>query len=216
MSNIVIIGSGPAGLTIAVILARYGYDVTIFESHDKIGGVLRYGIPDFRLPKSILDRYQQRLLELGVRIRPNTTIGGALRMDDLFRDGYSAVFIGTGVWRPNSLGIKGESLGNVHFAIDYLCNPAVYNPGEVVSVIGAGNAAIDAARTILRHGARKVTVFARSGKMRRLRPQTYLLVEENGNLFINTGHRIDISYNEAADVLTFSPNGDYVRKEERP
>ena len=90
-----IIGSGPAGLTIAVILARYGYDVTIFESHDKIGGVLRYGIPDFRLPKSILDRYQQRLLELGVRIRPNTTIGGALRMDDLFRDGYSAVFIGT-------------------------------------------------------------------------------------------------------------------------
>ena len=64
--------------------------------------------------------------------------------------------------------------------------------------------------------AYKVTVFARSGKMRRLRPQTYLLVEENGNLFINTGHRIDISYNEAADVLTFSPNGDYVRKEERP
>ncbi|WP_417291796.1 NAD(P)-dependent oxidoreductase [Desulfovibrio porci] len=156
-----IIGSGPAGLTIAIILAQRGYSVTIFESHDRIGGVLRYGIPDFRLPKSILDRYQQRLLELGVRIRPNTTIGGALRMDDLFRDGYSAVFIGTGVWRPNSLGIKGESLGNVHFAIDYLCNPAVYNPGEVVSVIGAGNAAIDAARTILRHGARKVTVFAR-------------------------------------------------------
>ena len=93
-----------------------------------------------------------------MRIRPNTTIGGALRMDDLFRDGYSAVFIGTGVWRPNSLGIKGESLGNVHFAIDYLCNPAVYNLGETVSVIGAGNAAIDAARTILRHGARKVTI----------------------------------------------------------
>ena len=156
-----IIGSGPAGLTIAIILAQRGYAVTIFESHDRIGGVLRYGIPAFRLPKSILDRYQQRLLELGVRIRPNTTIGGALRMDDLFRDGYSAVFIGTGVWRPNSLGIKGESLGNVHFAIDYLCNPAVYNLGETVSVIGAGNAAIDAARTILRHGARKVTIYAR-------------------------------------------------------
>ena len=156
-----IIRSGPAGLTIAIILAQRGYAVTIFESHDRIGGVLRYGIPAFRLPKSILDRYQQRLLELGVRIRPNTTIGGALRMDDLFRDGYSAVFIGTGVWRPNSLGIKGESLGNVHFAIDYLCNPAVYNLGETVSVIGAGNAAIDAARTILRHGARKVTIYAR-------------------------------------------------------
>lgn len=158
---VAIIGSGPAGLTIAVILAQRGYAVTIFESHDRIGGVLRYGIPAFRLPKSILDHYQQRLLELGVRIRPNTTIGGALRMDDLFRDGYSAVFIGTGVWRPNSLGIKGESLGNVHFAIDYLCNPAVYNLGETVSVIGAGNAAIDAARTALRHGARKVAIFAR-------------------------------------------------------
>ena len=155
------IGSGPAGLTIAIILAQRGYAVTIFESHDRIGGVLRYGIPAFRLPKSILDRYQQRLLELGVRIRPNATIGGALCMDDLFRDGYSAVSIGTGVWRPNSLGIKGESLGNVHFAIDYLCNPAVYNLGETVSVIGAGNAAIDAARTILRHGARKVTIYAR-------------------------------------------------------
>ena len=71
-----IIGSGPAGLTIAIILAQRGYAVTIFESHDRIGGVLRYGIPAFRLPKSILDRYQQRLLELGVRIRPNTTIGG--------------------------------------------------------------------------------------------------------------------------------------------
>lgn len=135
--------------------------MTIFESHDRIGGVLRYGIPEFRLPKSILDRYRQRLLELGVRIRPNTTIGGALRIADLFRDGYAAVFIGTGVWRPNSLGIKGESLGNVHFAIDYLCNPAGLHPGEKVSVIGAGNAAIDAARTSLRHGARKVTIFAR-------------------------------------------------------
>ncbi|MBQ3060499.1 MAG: NAD(P)-dependent oxidoreductase [Desulfovibrio sp.] len=156
-----IIGTGPAGLTIAVILAQRGYDVTLFESHDRIGGVLRYGIPAFRLPKSILDVLQERLQELGVRIRPNTTIGGALRTADLFRDGYSSVFIGTGVWRPNSLGIRGESLGNVHFAIDYLCNPAVYDLGECVSVIGAGNAAIDAARTALRQGARKVTMYAR-------------------------------------------------------
>lgn len=159
--SVAIIGTGPAGLTIAVILAQRGYGVTLFESHERIGGVLRYGIPAFRLPKNILDTFQERLLELGVRIRPNTTIGGALRMDDLFRDGYSAVFIGTGVWRPNCLGIKGESLGNVHFAIDYLRNPAVYSLGESVSVIGAGNAAIDAARTALRQGARKVTMYAR-------------------------------------------------------
>ena len=159
--SVAIIGTGPAGITIAVILAQRGYAVTLFESHERIGGVLRYGIPAFRLPKTILDTYQERLIQLGVRIRPNTTIGGALRTADLFRDGYSAVFIGTGVWRPNSLGIKGESLGNVHFAIDYLCNPAVYSLGETVSVIGAGNAAIDAARTALRMGSRKVTMYAR-------------------------------------------------------
>ncbi len=156
-----IIGSGPAGITIAVCLAQKGYEVTIFEGQDKIGGVLRYGIPAFRLPKSILERYALRLKEFGVRVRPNTTIGGALRMDDLFRDGYSSVFIGTGVWRPNVLHIPGETLGNVHFAIDYLRNPEVYDLGDTVSVIGAGNAAIDAARTILRRGARTVTMYAR-------------------------------------------------------
>ena len=156
-----IIGSGPAGITIAVDLAQRGYAVTLFEGRDKIGGVLRYGIPAFRLPRSVLESYHRLLGLLGVRIRPNTNIGGALRMDDLFRDGYGAVFIGTGVWRPNTLRIPGESLGNAHFAIDYLSNPDVYDLGETVSVIGAGNAAMDAARTILRHGARNVTVYAR-------------------------------------------------------
>lgn len=156
-----IVGSGPAGITIAVDLAQKGYGVTIFESRDRIGGVLRYGIPSFRLPKSVLESYRRLLKAMGVQIRPNTTIGGALRMDDLFRDGYSSVFIGTGVWRPNVLHIPGESLGNAHFAIDYLSNPEVYDLGETVSVIGAGNAAVDAARTILRQGARNVTIYAR-------------------------------------------------------
>lgn len=156
-----IIGSGPAGLTIAVQLAQKGYEVTIFEVRDKIGGVLRYGIPAFRLPKSLLESYGRLLKALGVRVRPNTTIGGALRVDDLFRDGYLSVFIGTGVWRPNVLRIPGETLGNAHFAIDYLSNPDVYDLGETVSVIGAGNAAMDAARTILRKGARNVTIYAR-------------------------------------------------------
>ena len=87
-----IIGSGPAGLTIAVILARYGYDVTIFESHDKIGGVLRYGIPEFRLPKSVLDDFEYRHLRLkGIKVRPNTDVGKALKIEDLFRDGYKAI-----------------------------------------------------------------------------------------------------------------------------
>ena len=156
-----IIGSGPAGITIAIILAKRGYDITIFESRSKIGGVLQYGIPDFRLPKTILERYKKKLLSLGIKIRPNTTIGGALEIGDLFRDGYRAIFIGTGVWRPKTLGVKGESLGNVHFAIDYLANPDAHDLGQTVAIIGAGNAAMDVARTVLRHGATKVTLFER-------------------------------------------------------
>ena len=159
--RVAIIGSGPAGITIAVLLAQKGYDVTLFESRDKIGGVLVYGIPEFRLPKSVLDRYQAQLVQLGIKIRPNTVIGGALTVDDLQRDGYKAIFIGTGVWRPKKLGIPGESLGHVHFAIDYLVNPDVYDLGRSLVVIGAGNSAMDVARTAIRKGVRQVHVFCR-------------------------------------------------------
>ena len=159
--RVAIIGSGPAGITIAIILARYGYQVTIFEGKDKIGGVLQYGIPEFRLPKAILERYKKKLLSMGIRIRPNTTIGGALEIKDLFRDGYESIFIGTGVWRPKKLGIKGESLGNVHFAIDYLANPDAYDLGDRVAVIGVGNSAMDVARTVIRKGSHHVTLYAR-------------------------------------------------------
>ena len=156
-----IIGSGPAGITIAIILAQRGYDITIFEAKDQIGGVLRYGIPGFRLPKTILDRYKKKLADLGIKIRPNTSIGTVIGIDEMFRDGYKAVFIGTGVWKPNSLGIRGETLGHVHYAINYLTNPDVYNLGNRVIVIGAGNSAMDVARTVLRKGAQQVTVYAR-------------------------------------------------------
>ena len=156
-----IIGSGPAGLTIAVILARYGYDVTIFEGKDKVGGVLRYGIPEFRLPKSVLDDFKYRHLDLkGIKFRPNTHIGGAIDIDDLFRDGYKAIFVGTGVWKPNALHIKGETLGNVHFGINYLNNPDSYQLGKRVIVIGAGNAAMDVARTAIRKGVQELTCFS--------------------------------------------------------
>ncbi len=156
-----IIGSGPAGLTIAVILARYGYNVTIFEGKDKIGGVLRYGIPEFRLPKSVLDDFKYRHLDLkGIKFRPNTHIGGAIGIDDLFRDGYKAIFVGTGVWKPNALHIKGETLGNVHFGINYLNNPDSYQLGKRVIVIGAGNAAMDVARTAIRKGVQDLTCFS--------------------------------------------------------
>ena len=155
------IGSGPAGITIAIILARYGYQVTIFEGKDKIGGVLRYGIPEFRLPKSVLDDIEYRHLELkGIKVRPNTLIGSAITIEDLFRDGYKSIFVGTGVWNPNTLHIKGETFGNVHFGINYLNNPDSYKLGERVIVIGAGNAAMDVARTAIRKGVRRLTCFS--------------------------------------------------------
>ena len=145
--RVAIIGSGPAGITIAIILARYGYQVTIFEGKDKIGGVLRYGIPEFRLPKAVLDDIEYRHLELkGIKVRPNTTIGGAITIEDLFRDGYKAIFVGTGVWNPNTLHIKCETFGNVHFGINYLNNP--------------DNAAMDVARTAIRKGVRYLTCFS--------------------------------------------------------
>ena len=161
-----VIGSGPAGLTIAVILARKGYQVTIFESKEKIGGVLRYGIPDFRLPKSLLDDFEHHhLRSKSIRVRPNTTIGGAITIDDLFADGYKAVFVGAGVWQPNTLRVKGETLGNVHFGINYLNNPDSYHLGETINVIGAGNAAMDVCRTALRKGVRQVNCFSLSEKV---------------------------------------------------
>ena len=160
-----VIGAGPAGMTVAIFLARQGYGVTIFEWKDKIGGIMQYGIPEFRLPKSVLARYKEKMLQMGIRIRPNTTIGTVLKIEDLLRDGYAAIFVGTGVWKARNLGIPGECLGNVHFGIDYLSNPQAYSIGEKVAVIGMGNAAMDVARTVLRNGARKVTLYARGKKI---------------------------------------------------
>jgi glutamate synthase (NADPH/NADH) small chain len=156
-----VIGAGPAGITIAIILALKGYSITVFETHDKIGGILRYGIPEFRLPKSILDRYYKKMRELGIKFRPNFSIGGSTNIQDLLNDGYKSVFIGTGAWRPRKLGIPGETFGNVFYAINYLNNPDVYELGDKVAIIGAGNAAMDVARTAIRHGSREVTVYVR-------------------------------------------------------
>ena len=160
-----IIGAGPAGLTLAFILAQRGFRVTIIDSKDQIGGVLRYGIPDFRLPKSLVDKLLTKMEDLGILFRPNTLIGPSITIDDMFEDGYDAIFIGTGVWRPNRLRIPGETLGNVHFAIDYLKNPDSYRSlGDHVVVIGAGNVAMDAARTIIRKSHSKVDVIFFRGK----------------------------------------------------
>lgn len=158
--RVAVIGAGPAGLTVAVLLALEGYPVTIFEWKSKIGGLLQYGIPEFRLPKSILERFEARLIEMGIQIRLNATIGTVLMIDNLFRDDYKAIFIGTGAEKPRSLGIKGESFGNVHFALNYLANPKAHHLGHRVAVIGVGNAAMDVARTALRNGSKEVILYA--------------------------------------------------------
>ena len=160
--RVAVIGCGPAGMTVAIRLAKQGYPVTVFEWKGKIGGLLQYGIPEFRLPKSYLDRYQARMEEMGITIRTNTTIGSVLMIDELFRDGYASIFIGTGAEKPRSLGIQGESLGNVHFGLNYLANPRGHKLGDRVAIIGMGNAAMDVARTALRYGSRHVTLYARS------------------------------------------------------
>ena len=157
-----VIGGGPAGLVASLKLALEGVDVTIFEQNPRLGGVMRYGIPAFRLPKGVLDRFQALLESLDVKVRHNTTIGESLTIADLFRDGYDAVFVGTGTWRAQTLGIKGEAGGNVLFGLDYLRSPQTAEIGERVAVIGAGNTAMDVARTAFRQGAREVTLYARS------------------------------------------------------
>jgi glutamate synthase (NADPH/NADH) small chain len=110
----------------------------------------------------VLDRYQAILETLGVKIRHNTAIGSSLTIPDLFRDGYDAVFVGTGTWRAQTLGVSGEAGGNVLFGLDYLMSPETAEIGERVAVIGAGNTAMDGARTAFRQGAREVTLYARS------------------------------------------------------
>lgn len=161
--RVAIIGSGPSGITLAFILARRGYRVTIFEKHSKLGGVLRYGIPEFRLPKEILDTMEGRLLDLGVKIRYNDLIGPVNNVEKILEDGYNAVFIGTGVWNPKPMGVKGETLGHVHYAINYLKSPESFRLGRRVAVIGAGNVAMDAARTAKRMGAEDVFILYRRG-----------------------------------------------------
>ena len=212
--KVAIIGAGPAGITIAIKLAERGYDITIFERMDKVGGMMRYGIPAFRLPRMILDRYQVKLRQMGIHFRPNTSIGGAIHLDDLFSDGYDAVFIGTGVWRPNRTHCKGESLGNVHFAIDYLQNPEAYDLGDTVAIIGAGNSAIDVARTVVRMGSPHVTIYAR--RQRIAASQRELDYAQVDGIDVQQGMQIK-EFTDKGPVFIpriFDEEGNLVREEE--
>lgn len=171
--KVAVIGSGPAGLTCAADLAKMGYQVTIFESLHLPGGVLTYGIPEFRLPKKIVKNEVDYIRSLGVEIQTNMIIGRIYTLDDLFKQGISAIFIGTGAGLPQFLGIEGENLNRVYSANEFLTRVNLMkayrfpeydtpiNIGRKVAVIGAGNVAMDAARSALRLGADEVTIIYR-------------------------------------------------------
>ncbi|MDD6683544.1 MAG: NADPH-dependent glutamate synthase [Clostridiales bacterium] len=170
--RVAIVGSGPSGLTCAGDLAKRGYDVTVYEALHSAGGVLVYGIPEFRLPKKIVAKEVDTLKKLGVHIETNVVIGKTLTIDELFEMGYEAVFIGSGAGLPNFMGIPGESLKGVYSANEFLTRSNlmksyIQNPetpimkGGKVAVVGGGNVAMDAARTALRLGAEKVYIIYR-------------------------------------------------------
>ena len=171
--KVAVVGSGPSGLTCAGDLAKAGYSVTVFEALHTAGGVLVYGIPEFRLPKAIVKKEVENLTKMGVEIMPNVIIGKTLTVDELFEDmGYEAVFIGSGAGLPSFMGIPGESYKGVYSANEFLTRSNLMkayrdNPdtpimkGGRVAVVGGGNVAMDAARTALRLGAEKVYIVYR-------------------------------------------------------
>ncbi|MBE6626030.1 MAG: NADPH-dependent glutamate synthase [Ruminococcaceae bacterium] len=173
--KVAVIGSGPSGLACAGDLAKMGYDVTVFEALHTAGGVLVYGIPEFRLPKSIVQKEIDNLKALGVKIETNMVIGKILSVDELFDDGFEAVFIGTGAGLPRFMGIPGENLCGVYSANEFLtrinlmkaykdssATPIMH--AKNVAVVGGGNVAMDAARSALRLGAENVYIVYRRGE----------------------------------------------------
>ncbi len=170
--KVAVVGSGPSGLTCAGDLARAGYEVTIYEALHKAGGVLVYGIPEFRLPKAIVEKEISSLKAMGVKIETNVVIGKTVTVNELFEAGFNAVFIGSGAGLPLFMGIPGESLNGVYSANEFLTRSNLmqaYRPDSAtpimrskrVAVVGGGNVAMDAARTALRLGAEKVYVIYR-------------------------------------------------------
>ena len=193
--RVAVVGAGPSGLTCAGDLAKKGYAVTVFEALHTAGGVLAYGIPEFRLPKRIVAKEVETLCALGVEMKTNVIIGKTLTVDELFEDGFEAVFIGSGAGLPNFMNIPGESLKGVYSANEFLtrnnlmkafrddASTPIQKGGKVV-VTGGGNVAMDAARTALRLGAESVTiVYRRSMEELPARKEEVEHAEEEGVIF---------------------------------
>ncbi|HRR31214.1 MAG TPA: NADPH-dependent glutamate synthase, partial [Candidatus Sumerlaeia bacterium] len=194
--RVAVVGSGPSGLTLAGDLARLGHRVVIFEALHKPGGVLVYGIPEFRLPKAIVEREIEFIKSLGVEIRTDYVIGRILTIDDLFKEGFDAVYVATGAGLPKFMGIPGENLNGVYSANEYLTRsnlmkaylfPEYKTPlknGKKVAVVGGGNVAMDAARTALRLGADAVhLIYRRSRAEMPARIEEVENAEEEGIIF---------------------------------
>ena len=190
------IGSGPAGLTCAGDLAKLGYDVTIFEALHKAGGVLSYGIPEFRLPKTkVVDKEVENVQSLGVKIETNVVIGKATTIDELLEEeGFDAVFVGSGAGLPRFMGIPGENANGVFSANEYLTRSNLMKAfdenydtpiiaGKKVAVVGGGNVAMDAARTALRLGAEVHIVYRRSEEELPARVEEVHHAKEEGIIF---------------------------------
>lgn len=193
--KVAVVGSGPSGLTCAGDLAKKGYKVTVFEALHLAGGVLVYGIPEFRLPKKIVEKEVETLKKYGVDIETNVVIGKTITVDELFEEGYEAVFIGSGAGLPRFMGISGESLKGVYSANEFLTRANLMKAyksdaqtpimrAKKVAVVGGGNVAMDAARTALRLGAKTVyIVYRRSMEELPARKEEVEHAEEEGIKF---------------------------------
>lgn len=174
--KVAVVGAGPAGLTCCSELAIKGYDVTLYEALHELGGVLSYGIPEFRLPKSLVKSEIDKVLRLGVKVHKNVVIGQSLLFEDLFDEGFDAIFVGSGAGLPNFMGIPGEDLNGVYSANEFLTRVNLMKAyqgdglktpvkvGKRVAVVGGGNVAMDAARTAKRLGAQEVYIVYRRGE----------------------------------------------------
>lgn len=210
--NVAVVGSGPSGLTCAGDLAKKGYKVTVFEALHLAGGVLVYGIPEFRLPKAIVQKEVETLKKYGVDVETNVVIGKTLTIDELFEDGYEAVFVGSGAGLPRFMGIPGESLKGVYSANEFLTRSNLmkayrqdaHTPimhAKNVAVVGGGNVAMDAARTALRLGADNVyIVYRRSMTELPARREEVEHAEEEGIKFELLRNPVEIlGYNNPDD-----------------
>ena len=209
--KVAIVGAGPSGLTCAGDLAKLGYEVSVFEALHKAGGVLVYGIPEFRLPKVIVQKEVENLIDLGVKVYTDTVIGRTITIDELFEQGFEAVFVGSGAGLPKFMGIKGENLNGVYSANEFLTRTNLMKAykedsetpiahSKVVAVVGGGNVAMDAARCALRLGAEVHIIYRRDIEEMPARKEEIHHAQEEGIIFDTLNNPVEVLGDENGHV----------------